>query len=1161
MKTTFGRKHRRAPATRPQLAVLLVAAGAAPAGAQDLPTSTPRAPSPGEVVAARDPRLLVLNAGTFDPRMQRLVDPAIPARPREVRYSIVQFDGASRDAARAIRALGLGIAGFVPNAAYVVEAGESRWPALRALRGVRWVGAWQADFKLAAGVRAALAAPRTQQLLVVGFHGAGGEPLRALAALPGVDGRSAVLDTSGPAPTLRITVDGARMTDVVDALAHAADVAWIDRHETPELHNTLSVGPLQSGLPSGGAVPTPEAASIWRRGLTGTGQVVTVVDSGLDRNQAFFNRWRGPAGISTAITDAVSTVPPQPGPVHPDRKVYGYFVMPGASAYDDNLRCAGGGASVYHGTHTAGTVAGDSGTPASADEAHHDPNDGMAPHAQILFQDIGDDNTGCLTGVAGPDMFRQATRAGSWITSNSYGSGFAGSPVYNGYDASIDHVAWELESQLIVFSAGNEGPGPSIGHPGHAKNPLTVGATARGDSTQIAVFSSGGPTADGRRKPDLVAPGVGIVSAAGDDDDANPPLDPDSARAKVLSGTSMATPTVAGGAALLRQYFTEGWYPTGARNAADARKPLGAEMKAILLNGTSFIAGTPDMLYGWGRALLDGNLYFPGDPRDLRTFARPHSAGIAEGEAHTYRVEVAAGQEFRATLVWFDPAGLPGAARALVNDLDLEVSANGTLYRGNRFEGNGPTAASVPGGDADRVDPVEQVRILSPAAGVYEITVRGHAVPGNGLEGSDRQGYALAVSKAAQPTAVIAAPTAPTLAFQGADLVASVPPVAQAGGYQLYRADGTCATADPAAFQLVAHASGPDALRDPGTQGGYAYAYRVRAVDARGEGPLGACASVVSSAPCTLAPTFDGAPLVVTQPVAGDCTVQVGWREGASRCPTAPGVRYNVYRSTDPLFTPSPATRVAAGVTGTRFFDTGTQPQTTYTWVVRAEDGTQGNAGPGGGNLSAAVSQRVFTPVGVGSVPGTLLDRAEGVSHLVAEPPWSYSDLHAVSAPLSHRNAVRGASVYPENSCAALTTPPLRLGAGALLSYRARHDFEESWDGVVVELSADGGPWVDLPPAGGYPGSLSLTLDPPVNACRYPNTQGAFTGTSGGAFVARSTPLDAWAGREVRIRWRFTSDSSVEEAGFFLDDLSVTSATVPAACTVGGVVFAAGFEP
>src|SRR4029077_8542160 len=109
----------------------------------------------------------------------------------------------------------------------------------------------------------------------------------------------------------------------------------------------------------------------------------------------------------------------------------------------------------------------------------------------------------------------------------------------------------------------------------------------------MASFSSCGPTDDGRLKPDLTLPGEAIVSAFNDGNVAR-----EDCAFTSMSGTSMATPAAAGFAALVRQYFTDGWHPSGAARqsftdgwhpaaaarAEDGFRPSAALVKATLLN-------------------------------------------------------------------------------------------------------------------------------------------------------------------------------------------------------------------------------------------------------------------------------------------------------------------------------------------------------------------------------------------------------------------------------------------------------------------------------------------------------------------------------------------------------------------------------------------------
>ena len=1135
-------------------AALLGAATPGMSAVSNQRTQAANQPAPNAVLSATSGELLVLNSGIFDPQTSRISDASFQFAPvTDNHYFVVQFDAGKMLSAAQLEKRGFRVAGYVPNNAYLVDASGNDEKALVALAGVRFVGAWQPAFKVSDIVRVNAQTKADLIVEILGFQGAAiGQLEAALIAAklmqPGVKA-----DHGANIAKVRVSVKGADLKAFVEQVAAIGEVAWIDSFELPHLHNVDAVGPIQSGLASGGNPPTAVAASIWARGLIGTGQIVAVVDSGLDRNQGFFNRYNR-IGLNNEITDATTIAPPTPGPTFPNRKVFGYFVMPGASGYDDNQSCGGGNTS-FHGTHTSGTVAGDSGTAATPNLANYNAGDGMAPQAQLLFLDIGNDSTGCLSGDAGPNMFLAARSAGAFIVSNSYGSGNSGS--YNARDIEIDDTLWRTEDLLLAFSAGNDGSAASgIGHPAHAKHALTVGALGHGNSTTVASFSSRGPTTDGRRKPDIQAPGSATISALGNDDDSNPPANPDAAPTQSLSGTSMSCPTVAGGAALMRQYFVDGYYPTGALNAADVRKPLGAEMKAVLLNGTGMIATAPDNNYGWGRMFLDKNLYFPGDLRDLRTFARKNEAGVKTGQTQSYTVNVLAGQEFRATLVWYDPAGTAGAARALVNNLDLEVSDGTNIYKGNVISGTGAAANSAVGGVADITNPVEQVLLTAPTAGTYTISVKGTAVPGNGVNGSDRQGYGVAVSAATVATAVVAAPGAPVVSNTAGVINASITAVANATSYQLYRATGTCASANAQDFQLIA-TSATTGVTDDSSQGGFSYAYKMRGADVNGEGPISACAQIVSAAPCTLSPNFDANSIVAAKISPSDCATRISWTPGVSSCPLGNVIRHSVFRSTDPFFTPSAANRIATNISGPEFNDTTAASLTTYFYAVRAEDSTTGNAGPNGGNETNVTVRLKYTPSG-GSTPGTYSDGADSPSFMELGSPWYLSNSQFSAGALSYRNALPGALIYAPDTCAAITTPALAITAGSSLSYKTRFNLEQNWDGVVVEISTNNGAtWANLPPTAGYPGTLSATQG---NACGYPATQGVFTGSSANAFVSASSSLAAFAGQNARIRWRFTSDGGAEELGFFLDEVQITNASAPAACTVGDFTFRNGFE-
>jgi subtilisin family serine protease len=145
----------------------------------------------------------------------------------------------------------------------------------------------------------------------------------------------------------------------------------------------------------------------------------------------------------------------------------------------------------------------------------------------------------------------------------------------------------------------------------------------------MASFSSLGPTYDWRIKPDLVAPGDSIYSA---DTLTDAEVAAGDTCGKVdMDGTSMATPIAAGAFTLLRQYFTEGFYPSGEKTSADEFVPSAALLKAVMINGAQALKGfesdgwpidpPPSLKQGWGthRARRVRAFAVVGQPRTSHT--------------------------------------------------------------------------------------------------------------------------------------------------------------------------------------------------------------------------------------------------------------------------------------------------------------------------------------------------------------------------------------------------------------------------------------------------------------------------------------------------------------------------------------------------------------
>ena len=196
----------------------------------------------------------------------------------------------------------------------------------------------------------------------------------------------------------------------------------------------------------------------------------------------------------------------------------------------------------------------------------------------------------------------------------------------------------------------------------------------------------------------------------------------------------------------MRQYYTDGFYPAGERSAGVGFTPSAALLKATLISAARPVPRRKDIVsgktvaalpvpsheQGWGFPVLDDALYFAGDSRRLRVRDVVLENGLAQGGSSTLRLDVRAGTPLKAVLVWTDPPGTvrgpSDTAPQLVNDLDLRVSAAGTVRWGN-------------GASPDRLNNVEVVSIESPAPGTVEITVSAHR-----LGFGSRQGYALVVT-------------------------------------------------------------------------------------------------------------------------------------------------------------------------------------------------------------------------------------------------------------------------------------------------------------------------------------------------------------------------------------------------------------------------------
>ncbi|MEV0681442.1 S8 family serine peptidase [Actinosynnema sp. NPDC050436] len=267
------------------------------------------------------------------------------------------------------------------------------------------------------------------------------------------------------------------------------------------------------------------APAAWERGLDGRGVKVAVVDTGVDARHPDL------AGRVAAAED---------------------FSGDG-DATDHN----------GHGTHVASTIAGDG-------KASGGRYRGVAPAATLLsakvFGQSGEGDTSQV--MAGVEW---AVAQGADVVNLSLGAGPTdGMDPLSGL---IDRLSAKTGT-LFVVAAGNAGPADrSVTTPGAASSALTVGAVDRED--HLAWFSSRGPRLrDALAKPEIVAPGVDIVAARAAGTSLGTPVDENYTTS---SGTSMATPHVAGAAALLAQQHPD-WTGQAIKDVlASTAKDVGAK--------------------------------------------------------------------------------------------------------------------------------------------------------------------------------------------------------------------------------------------------------------------------------------------------------------------------------------------------------------------------------------------------------------------------------------------------------------------------------------------------------------------------------------------------------------------------------------------------------
>lgn len=701
------------------------------------------------------------------------------------RLHLVQFDGPIQPAWRAALAAEVQIVDYVPENAYLVYGDAHGLAKLPGVAHVHWDGSFRGEHKIHPGAR------------LKDEKGEPCQPTTDLFAIQLVAGENdatlALIDRLKQQPIRRQSTFGQYRNlfvhlrpEDLETIADQPDVISIQPSAEPAKQDER-----QAQICAGNLAGTPGYLA-WLAGkgftqaqFTASGFIVDISDSGIDNGTTTPGHFALYAAGNSSLASRVA-----------------YNRLEGVPNFGSSIQGCDG-----HGTLNTHIVAGYDAAPAGF--PHTDAGGfyyglGICPFVKVGSSVIFDPNT--FTNPSYENLMARAYRDGARISNNSWG--VASGAGYNSdsqlYDALVRDAqpansavpAAGNQEMVIVFSDGDDGPtAGSVTAPATGKNILTVGAsenvrsmsTANGgnntagkdgcdtfdtdadNANDIAIFSARGPCSDGRRKPDLVAPGSHIVGGVAQT--SPPPSGTGSALMcfdaagicglpggtvpvttygffpsgqqffSESSGTSHAAPAVAGACALLRQYFiNQGLTP-----------PSPAMTKAFLMNSARYLTGSGANDNLWsnnqGMGALNLGMAFDGAHRMLRDqlAADKFTAG---GQTRTFTGTITdATKPFRVTLAWTDAPGNT-IGGALNNDLDLTVTVGGATYKGNVFQG----AQSVTGGSVDHLNNVESVFLPAGTSGSFTITITAANINSDGVPGNADaldQDFALVIYNAA----------------------------------------------------------------------------------------------------------------------------------------------------------------------------------------------------------------------------------------------------------------------------------------------------------------------------------------------------------------------------------------------------------------------------
>lgn len=693
--------------------------------------------------------VLRLRRGDVDPRSDRGIACADAARASLAAKRaagveatlIVRCEGPDQDAWRATAAAdGLDVLASVPDDALLVRGPADRLAAFAARPFVTWAGEFGPLERLDPALDAVLGEAARDAAVDVAILFVADDAGLRLAR----DVAAGALERAMPVGRIGrfAVVRGRFSVSVVASLIGRSEVVNVEpwRCPTPQDERT---GVIVAGqLDATGKQPAGPGYLEWlaARGFTGA-----TFDFGIDFTDS---------GLDTGIPDDPEGHPDFRTPDGSSRIAYSVSYVAGPQASTGDY--------YGHGTLNASIATGyDAGLTAPfVDGSGYRYGLGIAPFVRIGGSKIFDRGDSIVLTATYTDIATHAYRNGMRISSNSWGALANRYTVESmEFDAIVrdaDPATPGNQEYTVCCAAGNAFGGGTVFTPATGKNVIAVGASESyrpdgvvdacdvGDDgadavDDVADFSSGGPLADGRTKPDLVAPGTHVQGCASQhrfyngralcvDQSVSEYYPAGQTLYAWASGTSQATPVVAGAAALVRAYaVAQGWF--------DGASPSAAMVKALLVSATTPISGAragrqiPDARQGFGRVALG-----PLTDDAARVLVDQTETFTTAGQIHVEEGDVGdPARPFRVALVWTDAPGLPNFA-ARVNDLDLEVRVGDVLYRGNAYTGFASTPD--PSVAPDAVNTVETVTVPAGIRGPFVVTVRAATIAGDGVPGN-----------------------------------------------------------------------------------------------------------------------------------------------------------------------------------------------------------------------------------------------------------------------------------------------------------------------------------------------------------------------------------------------------------------------------------------